>query len=91
LADWLVVHLKLPFREAHHVTGKLVKLAEGKQIDLPELTLDDMQSVEPRITAAVFDVLSVESSVASRTSLGGTSPENVTGEAEAWRDRLKLQ
>jgi argininosuccinate lyase len=91
LADWLVVQLKIPFREAHHVTGRLVKLAEGKQIDLPDLTLDDMQTVEPRITAAVFDVLSVESSVASRTSLGGTSPANVSEEAEAWRDRLKLQ
>ena len=91
LADWLVVHLKLPFREAHHVTGRLVKLAETRQIDLPDLSVEDMQGVEPRITSAVFDVLSVEASVASRRSLGGTSPENVSEEAEAWRDRLKLQ
>lgn len=91
LADWLVVHLKIPFREAHHVTGRLVKLAETKGVDLPDLSLAEMQGVEPKITEAVFDVLSVEASAASRRSLGGTSPENVEREARSWRDKLGLQ
>ncbi len=88
LADWLVVQLKMPFREAHHVTGRLVKMAEEKGVDLPELSLGEMQSVEPRITDAVFAALTVEASVASRTSLGGTAPANVKKEAAAWRARL---
>ncbi len=91
LADWLVVQLKMPFREAHHVTGRLVKAAETKGVDLTGLTLAEMQGVEPRITAGVFDVLSVDSSVASRSSLGGTAPGNVKREAEAWRTKLALQ
>ena len=91
LADWLVVQLKMPFREAHHVTGRLVKAAEQKGVDLSALSLAEMQAVEPRIGAAVFDVLSVEASVASRGSLGGTSPDNVRREAQSWRDKLGLQ
>jgi argininosuccinate lyase len=91
LADWLVVHLKMPFREAHHVTGRLVKAAEQKGVDLSALSLAEMQKVEPRIGAGVFDVLSVEASVASRASLGGTSPDNVRREAQSWRDKLGLQ
>jgi argininosuccinate lyase len=91
LADWLVVQLKMPFREAHHVTGRLVKAAETKGVDLTGLSLAEMQSVEPRITQNVFDVLSVDSSVASRSSLGGTAPGNVKREAEAWRAKLALQ
>ena len=91
LADWLVVQLKMPFREAHHVTGRLVKAAEQKGVDLSALSLAEMQAVEPRIGAAVFDVLSVEASVASRASLGGTSPDNVRREAQSWRDKLGLQ
>ncbi len=87
LADWLVRTLKMPFRDAHHVTGSLVALAETEGVDLPDLALRLMQSVEPRITEAVYDVLSVENSVRSRTSFGGTSPDNVLSEARRW---LKL-
>ena len=67
----------MPFRDAHHVTGALVKMAEDKGVGLENLTLDDMQSVEAGITNAIFDVLGVDNSVASRTSFGGTSPANV--------------
>lgn len=77
LADWLARELKMPFRDAHHVTGKIVKLAEDKGVALHALTLADMQKVEPRITHAVFSVLSVEASVNSRTSFGGTAPVRV--------------
>ncbi|MFN9939572.1 MAG: argininosuccinate lyase, partial [bacterium] len=72
LADWLVRTLKMPFREAHHATGSLVALAEREGVDLPDLPLNLMQSVEPRITREVYKVLSVENSVASRRSFGGT-------------------
>ncbi|MDB2407256.1 argininosuccinate lyase [Jannaschia sp.] len=88
LADWLVRVLDLPFREAHHITGALVKLAEDAGIDLPELNLAQMHSVEPRITDAVFDVLGVRNSVASRTSFGGTAPDNVRAQAARWREAL---
>ena len=74
LADWLVRVLNMPFRDAHHVTGTLVKMAETKGCDLPDLSLADMQSVEAGITEDIFTVLSVEASVASRTSYGGTAP-----------------
>ena len=77
LADWLVRTLGMPFRKAHHVTGRIVALAEDKGIGIEELTLDDMQSVEPAIRRDVFDVLGVENSVTSRTSLGGTAPSRV--------------
>ena len=88
LADWLVRELGLPFREAHHVTGSLVALAEGKGCDLPELTLDDMQGVHAGITRAVFDVLGVDNSVASRTSYGGTAPLRVREQIARWKERL---
>ena len=88
LADWLVRELGLPFRDAHHVTGSLVALAEGKGIDLPDLTLADMQSVLAEITDAVFEVLGVENSVASRTSFGGTAPVQVRKQIAAWKERL---
>ncbi len=88
LADWLVRVLKMPFRDAHHVTGQLVSLAEQKGVDLPALTLADMQFVEPRITDEIFGVLSVESSVASRTSHGGTAPKNVAAAAAKWLKAL---
>jgi argininosuccinate lyase len=88
LADWLVRELRLPFRDAHHVTGRLVAMAEAKGCDLAELALDAMQSVEPRITMGVYDVLTVQASVASRRSLGGTAPENVRREARDWQERL---
>ena len=85
LADWLVRVLQLPFRDAHHITGRLVAKAEAKGCDLDGLTLADMQVEEPRITADVFAVLTVEASVASRTSFGGTAPSNVAREAARWQ------
>jgi len=88
LADWLVRVLGLPFRDAHHVTGRIVALAEQAGTTLDALPLERMQSVEPRITDAVYDVLSVEASVASRTSYGGTAPECVRATAVAWKERL---
>jgi argininosuccinate lyase len=88
LADWLVLALKLPFRDAHHVTGRLVAAAEAKGVDLAGLTLAEMQAEEPRIGADVFSVLTVEASIASRTSFGGTAPENVAREAARWRTAL---
>jgi argininosuccinate lyase len=91
LADWLVRRLNLPFREAHHVTGRVVALAEGRGVGLEDLTLADLQGVEPRVTAEVFEVLGVEKSVESRTSFGGTAPENVRRSAQNWLDCLKGQ
>jgi len=88
LADWLVRVLALPFRDAHHVTGRLVARAEARGVDLAGLSLPDMQSVEPRIAAEVFSVLTVEASVASRTSFGGTAPANVAREAARWQAAL---
>jgi argininosuccinate lyase len=89
LADWLVRKLGLPFREAHHVTGRIVAAAEGRGVGLDALPLAAMQAVEPRITADVFSVLSVESSVGSRASYGGTAPQNVKKMAEEWIKRLE--
>jgi argininosuccinate lyase len=89
LADYLVRELGLPFREAHHVTGRLVALAAERGLGLEGLSLADLQSVEPRLTKTVFAVLGVENSVASRTSYGGTAPANVTAQAQAWVERLK--
>jgi argininosuccinate lyase len=91
LADWLVRELKMPFRDAHHATGSIVKLAEKKGLDLDQLTLADMQAVEPRIIKAVFSVLSVENSVKSRVSYGGTAPQNVLKMARAWLKRLEKE
>ena len=88
LADWLVRVLGLPFREAHHVTGRIVGLASDREIGLEELALEDLQGIEPRITAAIFDVLGIEASVRSRTSYGGTAPDNVRAQAELWLGRL---
>jgi argininosuccinate lyase len=89
LADWLVRTLKLPFREAHHVTGAIVKLAENRGVALEDLPLEAMQGVEKRITADVFSVLSVENSVRSRASFGGTAPQNVRKMARGWIKRLE--
>jgi argininosuccinate lyase len=89
LADWLVRELKLPFREAHHVTGSIVKEAEKRGIDLEKLPLAAMQAVEPGITSDIFSVLSVENSVKSRKSHGGTAPQNVAKSARAWLKRLE--
>jgi argininosuccinate lyase len=88
LADWLVRALGMPFREAHHVTGALVKLAEDKGCDLPDLTLEDMQNVHGEIRAEVYSVLGVQNSVASRTSYGGTAPENVRAQIARWKEVL---
>ncbi len=88
LADWLVRALGLPFREAHHVTGALVKRAEERKVDLPELTLAEMQAVHPGITQEVFDVLGVHNSVSSRTSYGGTAPAQVRAQIARWKERL---
>ncbi len=89
LADWLVRALGLPFREAHHVTGSIVKRAESKGAALEDLSLAEMQAVEPRITKDVFSVLSVDASVRSRTSYGGTAPQNVRKMARRWIKRLE--
>ena len=88
LADWLVRELGMPFRDAHRVTGALVKLAENRGGGLADLSLEEMQTVEPRLTGAVFGVLTVQYSVASRTSFGGTAPENVRAAVAAARERL---
>ncbi|BBU60348.1 argininosuccinate lyase [Methylosinus sp. C49] len=88
LADWLVRALGLPFREAHHVTGRIVGLAAERNIGLEKLPLETMQEVEPRITEDVFSVLGVEKSVKSRTSYGGTAPENVRKQARRWLKQL---
>ncbi len=81
-------NLKLPFRQAHHATGQLVALAEKKGVPLEQLALADMRRIEPRITDAIFGVLSLERSVASRKSEGGTAPESVRRQTAEWRKRL---
>ncbi len=80
--------LDLPFRDAHHVTGRLVARAEARGCELAALTLEEMRAEEPRIHEGVYGVLSVEASVASRTSFGGTAPDNVRRMAAEWRERL---
>ncbi len=89
LADWLVRVLGLPFREAHHITGAIVALAEDKACALDQLSLSDMQSVHGDITEDVFSVLSVENSVASRTCFGGTAPDNVRTQVKFWQNALR--
>ena len=88
LADWLVRVLDMPFREAHHVTGALVARAEAKGCDLRDLGLAEMHEVHGGITAGVYDVLGVHNSVASRTSYGGTAPEQVRAQMTRWKERL---
>ncbi len=88
LADWLVREAGLAFRDAHHVTGRLVAMAEAEGKDLPDLTLDQMQTAHNAITAGVFDVLGVDNSVRSRTSYGGTAPERVRSEIARWNEKL---
>src|SRR3546814_7143642 len=77
LADWLVREAGVPFREAHHITGRAVKAAEEAGVMLPDLPLEALTAIDARIDARVFDVLSVEASVASRKSFGGTAPDQV--------------
>jgi argininosuccinate lyase len=89
LADWLVRALNIPFREAHHATGRIVAKAAAVGVGLDRMPLAAMQAVEPRITKAVFDVLSVDNSVKSRVSFGGTAPKNVRSQAKRWLKKLE--
>jgi argininosuccinate lyase len=91
LADWLVRALKIPFREAHHVTGRIVAKAAATGVALHRLPLSVMREVEPRIDEDVFTVLSVDRSVKSRTSFGGTAPKNVRGQAKKWLRKLEKE
>src|SRR6267142_1680153 len=91
LADWLVRTLKMPIRDAHHVTGRIVGVASKQGVALHELPLQAMQEVEPKITADALRVLSVEASVKSRISFGGTAPKNVLSQAKAWAKRLEKE
>ena len=90
LADWLVQKLNLPFREAHHITGQIVLIAETKRCDLCDLDLGEMQEVDDRITEDIYSVLSVHQSVASRSSYGGTAPSQVRSQINRWREILDL-
>lgn len=91
LADWLVRVGNVPFRDAHHITGRIVALAEELDVELHRVPLQDMQAVDARITDAVFDVLSVRKSVMSRESYGGTSPKQVRKQARRWLKRIEKQ
>jgi len=88
IADWLVREANVPFRDAHHITGRVVALAEEKCCTLDGLTIEDLKTIDERIDARIFNVISVEKSVASRTSFGGTAPKNVQAQVKAWRERL---
>jgi argininosuccinate lyase len=88
LADWLVRELNLPFREAHHVTGRAVRLAEGQGVDLASLSVADLQSLHPGISEAVYKVLTPAASCASRMSYGGTAPDQVRAQIARWKERL---
>ena len=91
LADWLVTQGDVPFREAHHVTGALVRLAEDKGVTLPDLALEDMQAIDPRIDGRIYEALSVEASVAARASYGGTAPEQVRARVAEARVELGME
>ena len=88
LADWLVRVLDIPFRRAHHIAGEAVKRAETLGVDLPALSLQDLQAIEPGITPDVFEVLTPAASAASRTSYGGTAPDQVRLQIKRWKERL---
>ncbi len=90
LADWLVREAGLPFRQAHHITGRAVALAEANKCGLEELTLDHLKSIDERIDEGVFEILSVENSVKSRRSFGGTAPQNVENQISYWKKRLGM-
>jgi argininosuccinate lyase len=87
-ADWLVRELGLPFRQAHHLTGAAVKQAETLGVELAELTLDQLKSLDPRITEGVYGVLTPAASVASRRSYGGTAPDQVRAQIARWKESL---
>jgi argininosuccinate lyase len=88
LADWLVRELGLPFRDAHHITGAAVKRAEDLGCDLPGLPLSELQALDGRITAGVYDVLTPQASVKSRRSYGGTAPDQVRSQIARWKETL---
>jgi argininosuccinate lyase len=88
LADWLVREADVPFREAHHITGQIVKRAEQKGLTLSELSLEAMQGVSPKLNETVFAVLTPAASAASRTSYGGTAPKNVEHQITLWKEKL---
>jgi argininosuccinate lyase len=89
LADWLVREADVPFREAHHITGRAVKAAEEQGCELAELSIEDLRAIDERIDERVFDVLSVDASVRSRKSYGGTAPERIREQIKAARERLQ--
>ena len=91
LADWLVRTLKIPFREAHHITGRIVAKAAETGTPLHRLPLSTMREIEPRIAEDVFSVLSVDRSAKSRTSFGGTAPKNVRSQAKKWLRKLEKE
>jgi argininosuccinate lyase len=88
LADWLVRTLKIPFRDAHHITGRIVAKAAADGVALHKVSLADMQAIEAKISDDVFSVLSVDRSVKSRVSYGGTAPKNVKAQAKRWLKKL---
>ena len=89
LADWLVRQADIPFREAHHITGTAVKLADEKGVALDGLAIEDLKAIDDRIDERVFDALSVDASVAARASYGGTAPIRVRAQAKEARKRLE--
>jgi argininosuccinate lyase len=91
LADWLVRALKMPFRDAHHLTGRIVAKAAETGVALHRLPLAAMREIEPKITDDVFSVLSVNRSVKSRTSFGGTAPRNVRTQTKKWLRKLEKE
>lgn len=88
LADWLTRTFEIPFRESHHITGRLVREADSREVSLERLPLDVMQQIDKRITQDVYSVLGVDNSINSRTSFGGTAPTNVLAQVAFWRQRL---
>ena len=88
LADWLVKELKIPFRKSHEITGKIVELADRSGCNLIDLDLASLKSIEDRITEKIFSVLTVDASVTSRNSYGGTSPAQVEAQVKLWKKRL---
>jgi argininosuccinate lyase len=88
VADWLVRMANVPFREAHHITGRLVARAEEKGCGLEGLTIEDFKAIDPRIDSRIHKVLGVENSVRSRTSYGGTAPSNVLMQVARWKELL---
>jgi argininosuccinate lyase len=88
IADWLVREADIPFRDAHHITGQIVALAEKKGIKLDALTIEDFKAIDQRIDSRIHKVLSVDSSVRSRQSYGGTAPENVIAQVARWQEIL---